>query len=110
MLPHAAVLVGHGGFGTTTAALATGIPQVVVPLFAVDQFVAAAHVEAVGCGVRLVARPPAERAPVDLLADAVEHVLSTPSFGRRARELADEMAGQVPVAACVPMLEDLALA
>ena len=68
VLPHAAAVVGHGGFGTTTAALASGVPQVVVPLFALDQFVNAAHVEAVGAGVRLVAMPPAEQPPVERLA------------------------------------------
>ena len=108
VLPHAAAVVGHGGFGTTTAALASGVPQVVVPLFALDQFVNAAHVEAVGAGVRLVAMPPAEQPPVERLARAVEEVLSTSSFGVVARRLADRMAEQVPVAACVPMLERLA--
>ena len=34
VMPLASAMVGHGGFGTTMAALEAGIPQVVVPLFA----------------------------------------------------------------------------
>ena len=110
VLTHAAAVVGHGGFGTTMATLAAGVPQVVVPLFSLDQFVNAAHVAAVGAGVRLVGEPPAEEPPVGRLADAVDQVLATPSYGRVARDLADQMAEQVPVADCVTMLADLALA
>lgn len=108
VLPHAAAVVGHGGFGTTMAALASGVPQVVVPLFALDQFVNAAHVEAVGAGVRLVAQAPSGPPPVERLPGAVEHVLATPSVAQRARQVADQMAEQVPVAACVGLIEELA--
>ena len=33
VMRHAAVVVGHGGFGTMMTALVAGVPQVVVPLF-----------------------------------------------------------------------------
>jgi hypothetical protein len=45
--------VGHGGFGTTMAALAHGVPMVVVPLFAIDQHYNAAAVARAGAGVAL---------------------------------------------------------
>ena len=45
-MPHAAAVVGHGGFGTTMMALAAGVPQVVVPLFAFDQTINAERVAA----------------------------------------------------------------
>ena len=47
-------MIGHGGFGTTMAALAAGVPQVVVPLFAIDQFVNAEQVAAVHAGVQVL--------------------------------------------------------
>ena len=42
----AAAVVGHGGFGTTMAALASGVPQVVLPLFSFDQAINAERVAA----------------------------------------------------------------
>ena len=107
VLPHAAAVVGHGGFGTTMAALASGVPQVVVPLFAMDQFVNAAHVEAVGVGVRLLAQPPSEQPPVDRLPGALEQVLGSSSFAVQARQVAEQMTEAVPVTACVTMIEEL---
>lgn len=49
LLPQVAVLVHHGGIGTTAAALAAGIPQLVIP-FAFDQFDNAARVVRLGVG------------------------------------------------------------
>ena len=61
VMPAASAMVGHGGFGTTMMALAAGVPQVVVPLFAGDQHVHAAQVASVGAGLSLPPRtsPPA---------------------------------------------------
>jgi UDP:flavonoid glycosyltransferase YjiC (YdhE family) len=52
VMPHAAAMVGHGGFGTTVQALAAGIPVVVVPLF-VDQPHNARRVHDAGVGLAL---------------------------------------------------------
>ena len=52
LLPSCAAIVHHGGIGTTSAALAAGIPQVIRPM-AYDQFDNAARVERIGCGVWL---------------------------------------------------------
>jgi rhamnosyltransferase subunit B len=49
LLPHCSAIVHHGGVGTTSQALAAGIPQVVRPL-AFDQFDNATRVERFGCG------------------------------------------------------------
>ncbi|HEX8956700.1 MAG TPA: nucleotide disphospho-sugar-binding domain-containing protein, partial [Burkholderiaceae bacterium] len=49
LLPHCALLVHHGGIGTTAEALRAGVPQLVVPL-AYDQFDNAARVERLGVG------------------------------------------------------------
>jgi UDP:flavonoid glycosyltransferase YjiC (YdhE family) len=106
VLPHAAAVVGHGGFGTTIATLAAGVPQIVVPLFAHDQFINAARVEAIGAGIHLDGGPAAAAG----LAEALAGLLATDAYRDRAAEVADDMAGQLPVAACVPLLEALARA
>lgn len=103
VLPHAAAVVAHGGFGTTMAALAAGVPQVVVPLFAYDQTVNAHHVAAVGAGVHLESG-----STVEGLAPALTEILETPGYAARAAEVASEMAALPPVAGCVPLLEALA--
>jgi len=48
-LPHCAAIVHHGGIGTTSQALAAGIPQLIRPM-AFDQFDNANRIEKLGCG------------------------------------------------------------
>ena len=49
LLPHCSAIVHHGGIGTTSQALAAGIPQLIRPL-AFDQFDNASRVEKLGRG------------------------------------------------------------
>lgn len=49
LLPHASVLIHHGGIGTCSQALRAGTPQIIQPL-AFDQFDNAARVEKLGVG------------------------------------------------------------
>ncbi|MGI9468792.1 MAG: glycosyltransferase [Rubripirellula sp.] len=49
LLPHCAAIVHHGGVGTTSQALAAGIPQLIRPM-AFDQFDNANRIEKLGCG------------------------------------------------------------
>jgi UDP:flavonoid glycosyltransferase YjiC (YdhE family) len=104
VMPHAAAMVGHGGFGTTMAALAAGVPQVVVPLFSLDQRINGEHVAAVGAGLNLDGGPMA----IPVLAEAVERLVAGPAYRTAARAVADEMTGLPPVAEAVPLLEQLA--
>ncbi|WP_182524951.1 glycosyltransferase [Nocardioides dongkuii] len=103
VLPHAAAVVGHGGFGTTMAAFAAGVPQVVLPLFAMDQFINAEHVAALGAGLAL----PGPDALPDLPA-AVRRVLGDDRYRSAARAVADEMAALPPVSSMVPLLAEVA--
>jgi UDP:flavonoid glycosyltransferase YjiC (YdhE family) len=89
VLAEAALVVCHGGSGTTLGALAAGLPLVVVPLFA-DQPENARRVAAVGAGVAVEPEPSALR-------DGIDEVLGNPSYGSRAREIAAEMAALPPV-------------
>jgi UDP:flavonoid glycosyltransferase YjiC (YdhE family) len=104
VMPHTTVVVGHGGFGTTMMALAAGVPQVVIPLFASDQFLNAERVAAIGAGVCLDGGPGA----VSGLAQAVADLLGQPAYALNARGVAAAMAGLPDVASSVPFLEELA--
>ena len=100
----AAVVVGHGGFGTTMTALAAGVPQLVLPLFSADQFLNAERVQAVGVGERLLggleALPEVPR--------IVGELLDQPRYAEAAGGVAAEMAALPDVATTVAVLEDLA--
>jgi len=104
VMPHAAAVVGHGGFGTTMAALAAGVPQVVIPLFALDQRINAEHVAAVGAGLSLDGGP----AAIAALPQAVDRLLAGTSHREAAYAVADEMSMLPPLAQAVDMLEQIA--
>ena len=104
VMAHAAAVVGHGGFGTTMMALAAGVPQVVVPLFAFDQTVNAERVAGVGAGIHLGGGP---GAAVELSA-AVTAALSDPAYRAGAAAIAAEMAALPDTTAAVAVLEGLA--
>ena len=114
-MPHAAVVVGHGGYGTTLGTLRRGVPLVVVPLFSADQWANAAAAAAAGAAVALDAErddPPRARAArrehAGRLRPAVERVLDDPSFRRSAERIAAAMRALPPVDAAVDALRALA--
>jgi glycosyltransferase len=86
------------------AALAAGVPQVVVPLFAFDQSVHARRVAEVHAGIQL----PGGVAAVTDLPAALRRVLDEPAFAEGARAMATEIAALPDIAECVPLLEQLA--
>lgn len=94
VMPHAAAMVGHGGSGTTRAALAGGVPSVVVPGFA-DQFRNAERVAQLGAGIALLAEDVAR------LGEAVGRLLAEPSYAAAARRVAAEIA-ELPAVADAP--------
>jgi rhamnosyltransferase subunit B len=79
LLPRLALLVHHGGIGTTAEALRAGIPQLVLP-FAFDQFDNGARVERLGAGAMLLASQARGRR----LQQAVSRLLARPSRPHRA--------------------------
>jgi UDP:flavonoid glycosyltransferase YjiC (YdhE family) len=86
LLPHVAVVVHHGGSGTTLGALAVGAPQLLLPQGA-DQFANADAVTAAGAALCLL--------PDEVSADAIaDHVrtLSHSSHRDAARTIAEEIA------------------
>ena len=107
LLPHVAVMVTHGGYGTVLGGLRAGVPMVVTPMFA-DQADNAARVAAVGAGRRVqpsdlpMAQPP-ELGPQT--AAAVRELLDDQAARETARELSRDMAAHEPVGSVVSVLE-----
>ncbi|SKC51830.1 glycosyltransferase, MGT family [Krasilnikoviella flava] len=104
VMPDASAMVGHGGFGTTTMALGAGVPQVVVPLFASDQWINASRVAELQAGIALEAG----RGLADRLRPALHAVLHDARYRAAARGLADEMGALPPPSAIVGRLMALA--
>ena len=92
VLGQCAAVVCHGGSGTLMAALAAGVPVVVLPLGA-DHPDNADRCLDLGCGVVLDA---AAATPADIAA-AVSTVTGEPEFRLAAQRLADEAARQTPL-------------
>ena len=98
VLHRAAAVVTHGGHGSTLGALAHGVPLVVLPLFALDQWFNAEAVARTGAGVALDGERHT-RLPIALPGDetlaglrpAVEHILNDPGPRAAAQRIAAEM-------------------
>lgn len=102
VLPRCAAVASHAGSGTTFAALAHGVPNLLIPVGA-DQFGNAAGAAAYGAAISFLDGPPS-RAEVT---DAIGRLLGEPSFAEAAARLADQIAampGPDAVAAAVESL------
>jgi UDP:flavonoid glycosyltransferase YjiC (YdhE family) len=106
VLPHAALVVCHGGSGTALGALAAGVPLVVCPLFA-DQAQNGRAVQTAGAGVVVESSvPPAgglrtvRQEDAAALRAAIEEVLNGPAYRHAARRMAGEIAA-------MPLLDEV---
>ena len=107
VLPHAALVVCHGGSGTTLGALAAGVPLVFTPLFA-DQPENAKRVAAAGAGVVVDPREPdAMRSAIDPadLRGAIETVLADGAYAQAAGSIAAEIRALPAAGDAVAVLE-----
>lgn len=86
LFPRVAVVVHHGGAGTTAAALRAGVPQVVIAHLG-DQFYHGQRVQQLGIG-RCI---PRHRLSESRLAAAIREVLAEPGINARARDIADQL-------------------
>ena len=101
VMNEASLVVSHGGHGTTSRALAHGLPLLVMP-FGRDQGDIAARVEA--CGVGLVLPPTATEAEI---AAAMTRLIREPQFLIAARKLKDIIAAEVSGAPLVGEMEQI---
>jgi UDP-N-acetylglucosamine:LPS N-acetylglucosamine transferase len=88
LLPHARLVVSHGGSGTQLAAWAHGLPQLALPQEP-EQLVNADALQRSGAGLALRGR----QQNVFTLREAVRRLLGEPRFAEQARRLAQEIAG-----------------
>jgi UDP:flavonoid glycosyltransferase YjiC (YdhE family) len=101
VLPTADLVVSHGGSGSLAAALAHGLPSVLVPLGA-DQPHNAARGEELGLATALCAAT----ATPDEIAARVRAALADEVMTQRCRAIADEMRQQPGLDVAVSALED----
>ncbi|MES3153588.1 glycosyltransferase [Sphingomonas faeni] len=89
VFPEAAVVIHHGGIGTTGQALRAGRPQIVVPHFG-DQFDNAARLESAGIALTIKR----QRFGDAHTASVIAHVLSNAAMAQAAQAAADVVAGE----------------
>jgi UDP:flavonoid glycosyltransferase YjiC (YdhE family) len=99
VLPHADLVVCHGGSGTVLGALGIGVPLVLVPLFA-DQSENARRISGAGAGRTVVTcggaetgsgRRPLHDDDAPMITEAVDAVLGDGRYRDRSRRLAAEL-------------------
>lgn len=87
ILPTVRMLIGHGGHGTTMAALAHGVPVLVIAMSSfADQPLVGKAVARAGVGLEL-----SRDTPVDGIRKAVHSLLTDPQFTTRASELSSTL-------------------
>ena len=98
VLRRASVLIHHGGFGSTAAALSAGLPQIVVP-HAFEQAFHGLRIQEMRCGRMLRRWNPAR------LRHAIDQVLQDEKCASRAREVATLIRGDDGVATAADALD-----
>ncbi|MFF4404947.1 nucleotide disphospho-sugar-binding domain-containing protein [Streptomyces sp. NPDC001404] len=104
LLPTCAAVVHQGGIGTTLAAVAAGVPQLVLPQLP-DQIFTAERVAATGAGLML--RPAGTDDLVPAIARALSALVEGDIHRDAAARLHDEMQAQPAPLSAVPALERL---
>jgi UDP:flavonoid glycosyltransferase YjiC (YdhE family) len=102
LLPRCAALVHHGGIGTTAQALASGVPQLVMPL-AHDQHDNAARVRRLGVGTEIATK----KYRAKNVANALKRLLADPEMPARCRRVADRFKNSDPLAQTCDLIEQL---
>jgi rhamnosyltransferase subunit B len=102
LLPRTAALVHHGGIGTCAQGLASGIPQVVMPM-AYDQLDNGLRLKRLGVGEVV----PREKFKSARVVAALEPLLKSPDVTTRCKELASRCDGWASLNRGVDLLEEL---
>ncbi len=97
-----AAVVSHGGVGTTSIAMAAGIPQVLVPI-SFNQPDDAARVARLGAGIALPRGKFCGRA----MARSLDRLLSSPETAQHCRELSARLAESRAIERTCDLLEEL---
>jgi UDP:flavonoid glycosyltransferase YjiC (YdhE family) len=102
LLPRAAAMVHHGGIGTMSQALASGVPQIVMPM-GHDQFDNADR----ACRLGLSRTIAVKHFSSANLAKALELILGNPAAGAAARGVADRFKNKQPLEETASAVEGL---
>jgi sterol 3beta-glucosyltransferase len=104
LFPRAAVVLHHGGAGTTHAAVAAGVPSVVVPHIG-DQAYWADRLRRLGAAPRPI---PVRSLTADRVVSAVTEVLAYPSYRSRTDALGAAVRAEDGIGLAVGLLEHAA--
>ncbi|MFJ1755837.1 nucleotide disphospho-sugar-binding domain-containing protein [Kitasatospora sp. NPDC088134] len=104
VLPGSVAVVHHGGNGTALAAVARGVPQLVLPAERPELAVFGQQVAAAGVGRLLTA---ADGDPLAALPAALAEVIADPAYRKAAEAVGAEVAAMPAPAELVPLLERL---
>jgi UDP:flavonoid glycosyltransferase YjiC (YdhE family) len=102
LLPRAAALVHHGGIGTCAQGLASGIPQLVMPM-AYDQLDNGLRLARLGVGQVV----PRNRFKAARVSATLAPLLDSPEVAKLCREFASQCNGPAALAAACDLLEQL---
>ncbi|MEO3940798.1 glycosyltransferase [Paenarthrobacter nicotinovorans] len=103
LFPRMAAVVHHAGAGTTAAGFRAGVPALGVPVYT-DQPLWASRIAALGAGPQPI---PYKKLTPERLGDAIRQAGTTPSYARRAREVAAAIATEDGTAPVVAALRNL---
>jgi len=104
VLPYCDAVIFHGGYNSLHSALWHGLPMVLIPMGAGDQYPTAARCAEVGAGVLVEGNPPEPEA----IRAATRAVLGRSTYRARAQQLQREIKELPPLSEAVKRLEVLA--
>lgn len=104
ILPHCDVILFHGGYNSLHSALWHGLPMVITPLGAGDQYPTGLLCEKLGVGVMVKEQPPEP----ETIRAAVKAVIEQPAYRARAQQLQQDLRALPDLAEAVKRLERLA--
>ena len=103
LFPRCAAVVHHGGAGTTSEGLRSGVPSIVVPFFG-DQPYWGSRVAALGVGPAPI---PRRRLTVDRLAEAIDRAVTDTAMRERAEALGGTIRAEDGITDAVTLIESL---
>jgi UDP:flavonoid glycosyltransferase YjiC (YdhE family) len=104
ILPHCDAVLFHGGYNSLHSTLWHGLPMVVTPLGAGDQYPTGLLCEKLGVGVMIKEQPPEP----EVIRAAVKAVIEQPAYRARAQQLQHDLKALPDLAEAVKRLEKLA--
>ncbi|MBN2287373.1 MAG: glycosyltransferase family 1 protein [Tissierellales bacterium] len=103
LFPNMAAVIHHGSNGTTAIASRAGIPQIIVPHF-YEQFYWAHRIFKTGVGPKPINR---RALSISRLTNSIKKCLDTPSYRRKATEIALHLKDQNPLDNAVQYIESI---